>query len=614
MDRYQVIRKLSSQGACGTVLLARDVRTNDTVVVKQLPAADQRSATERRVMRNLRHNNIVRYLESWVTIEDVTLPADPAATPPTAAAAAASPPAAPRAVRQRTLNIAMEYVGGGDLRNAIRLRRTAEGVGSGFPEAVIRRWLVQICSALYYCHAQHILHRDLKSENILLDESGAGVKVADFGFAKELTESGAFATTRLGTPHSLPPEVYDSTPYNNRADMWCLGIIVYELMTLQRPFLGNTMRELFETILRTEPVSVETASKGRYSRELYDLQRRLLSKNPKLRPSAREMLDLPWAAAMLREVRLSPLTAEQKLRDAAVWDRVTVQALHPRSVVMELALPNTTVNVRNAPSFTESTVVAQLQPGEFVEVLDEVVDAAGLKWLRTTRGFCIKMTPMPPPRDMFRRIAEWRVRRQPPLPASLGGSPVGGPGQGAPPSSAPLSPLRNLSSPTAGAADPAQCMSPLRQPSNAASVADSDELRVVEEAAKQALDAQVQADDLVSADRGVLQRFLLSSALQGGVPEALLQDLVGRYRDLSAPLDDMPWTIVCVDALRPLHLIPWIPVLRWIANIALSFAPPSPTGSASTSPVRSDASAPTTTGAGPSPQRNSPLAPPVTVP
>src|SRR3989338_3854736 len=72
MDRFEIVRRLPTQGACGTVMFAKDTKKNNTqVVVKQLPANDVRSMTERRVMRNLRHNNIVRFLDSWISVEEV---------------------------------------------------------------------------------------------------------------------------------------------------------------------------------------------------------------------------------------------------------------------------------------------------------------------------------------------------------------------------------------------------------------------------------------------------------------------------------------------------------------------------------------------------------------
>ncbi|OLP98319.1 Serine/threonine-protein kinase Nek5 [Symbiodinium microadriaticum] len=102
-----------------------------------------------------------------------------------------------------------------------------------------------------HIHARRIVHRDLKSQNIFLSNAGGGgciVKIGDFGIAKVLQHTRGLAQTLIGTPSNLPPEVCDSKPYGTKADIWSLGVVFYELLTLEPPFkaerpgLGSTER------------------------------------------------------------------------------------------------------------------------------------------------------------------------------------------------------------------------------------------------------------------------------------------------------------------------------------------------------------------------------------
>jgi NIMA (never in mitosis gene a)-related kinase len=127
--------------------------------------------------------------------------------------------------------IIMEYAEKGDLE--MRLRAQA-GLGP-FPEAQVVRWLAQISLGLAYLHRNRVMHRDLKPANILL--TGANnCKIGDLGISRPLKQTDDMASTRVGTPCIMAPEVWAGEPYDRKSDLWALGCVLYELLALKPPF------------------------------------------------------------------------------------------------------------------------------------------------------------------------------------------------------------------------------------------------------------------------------------------------------------------------------------------------------------------------------------------
>jgi len=118
----------------------------------------------------------------------------------------------------------MEYCDGGDLHSLLRKRK-----GSYLAEDVILDLFVQMCLALKHIHDRKIVHRDLKTENIFLLARSGVVKVGDFGIAKVLEGTHAFARTRVGTPLYMSPEILLDQGYNQATDLWSLGCILFEM-------------------------------------------------------------------------------------------------------------------------------------------------------------------------------------------------------------------------------------------------------------------------------------------------------------------------------------------------------------------------------------------------
>jgi NIMA (never in mitosis gene a)-related kinase len=148
--------------------------------------------------------------------------------------------------------------------------------------------------ALKYVHSRKVIHRDLKPQNIFLTRVGV-VKIGDFGVSRTLENSGDLARTRCGTPYYLSPEIWGGQAYNSQTDIWSAGCILYEMCTLQKPFQAQNVNQLLVAILqsRYQPVS------SRYSDDLRSLVGRMLNQAPTDRPTAADILQLPFITARL---------------------------------------------------------------------------------------------------------------------------------------------------------------------------------------------------------------------------------------------------------------------------------------------------------------------------
>ncbi|VDO03400.1 unnamed protein product [Rodentolepis nana] len=158
----------------------------------------------------------------------------------------------------------------------------------------------QIVSAVQYCHAKNIVHRDLKAENLLLDES-MNLKIADFGFSNNYS-SGRKLDTFCGSPPYAAPELFLGRKYDGpEVDVWSLGVILYTLVSGSLPFDGKNLKELRECVLR-----------GSYrvpfymSHECEMLLRKMLVLNPTKRASLLEIMKDKWLNTTFEDNTLQP--------------------------------------------------------------------------------------------------------------------------------------------------------------------------------------------------------------------------------------------------------------------------------------------------------------------
>ncbi|XP_036913488.1 serine/threonine-protein kinase Nek3 isoform X2 [Sturnira hondurensis] len=252
MDGYTVLRVIG-EGSFGQALLVQQESSLRTFAMKEirLPksfSGTQNSRKEAVLLAKMKHPNVVAFKESFEA--------------------------------EGHLYIVMEYCDGGDLMQRIKRQK-----GRLFPEDTILNWFTQMCLGVNHIHKRRVLHRDIKSKNIFLTQSGK-VKLGDFGSARLLSSPMALACTYVGTPYYVPPEIWENMPYNNKSDIWSLGCTLYELCTLKHPFQANSWKSL---ILKICQGSVSPLP-SHYSYELQHLIKQMFKRSPTHRPSATTLL------------------------------------------------------------------------------------------------------------------------------------------------------------------------------------------------------------------------------------------------------------------------------------------------------------------------------------
>ena len=133
---------------------------------------------------------------------------------------------------QNKFLIIMGFCSGGDLAQFIQAQTQI------LPVDFIIEWVVQLTSGVCFIHKMKIIHRDLKPANIFLT-SDKKLKLGDFGIAKGLDKTSGLASTFAGTAVYTAPEIHGGDKYNTMADLWSLGVIFFEIITLEKPFHGQ---------------------------------------------------------------------------------------------------------------------------------------------------------------------------------------------------------------------------------------------------------------------------------------------------------------------------------------------------------------------------------------
>lgn len=243
LGKYQIRRTLG-KGAMGVVYEGFDPVIERTVAIKtilpsQLDGAQYaevmaRFKREAQAAGRLNHPGIVAIYDYG---EEVPEDLD------TEEATMMAPNAKPA---ERVAYIAMEFIRGRELRDFFEK-------GERFPLDQVARIMGEILDALDHAHSQGVVHRDMKPANLIVLESGR-IKVADFGIAhvekSDLTRTG----TLLGTPAYMSPEQFMGHPVDGRSDLFSCGVILYQLLTGEKPFAGESTTTIMYKVLREEPV------------------------------------------------------------------------------------------------------------------------------------------------------------------------------------------------------------------------------------------------------------------------------------------------------------------------------------------------------------------------
>ncbi|XP_015205832.1 MAP/microtubule affinity-regulating kinase 3a isoform X17 [Lepisosteus oculatus] len=301
IGNYRLLKTIG-KGNFAKVKLARHILTGREVAIKIIdktqlnPTSLQKLFREVRIMKILNHPNIVKLFEVIET--------------------------------EKTLYLVMEYASGGEVFDYL----VAHG---RMKEKEARAKFRQIVSAVQYCHQKHIVHRDLKAENLLLD-ADMNIKIADFGFSNEFT-LGNKLDTFCGSPPYAAPELFQGKKYDGpEVDVWSLGVILYTLVSGSLPFDGQNLKELRERVLR-----------GKYRIPFYmstdceNLLKRFLVLNPSKRgtlevreDSENQIMKDRWINAGSEEDELKPFVepdldiSDQKRIDIMVGMGYSREEIH----------------------------------------------------------------------------------------------------------------------------------------------------------------------------------------------------------------------------------------------------------------------------------------------
>ncbi|KAL1363173.1 serine/threonine-protein kinase 1 isoform X5 [Arachis hypogaea] len=251
--KYELLNELG-KGSYGAVYKARDLRTSEMVAIKVISLSEGEEGYEEirgeiEMLQQCNHPNVVRYLGSYQGEE--------------------------------YLWIVMEYCGGGSVADLMSV--TDEALDEGQIAYICREAL----KGLEYLHSIFKVHRDIKGGNILLTEQG-DVKLGDFGVAAQLTRTMSKRNTFIGTPHWMAPEVIQESRYDGKVDVWALGVSAIEMAEGVPPRSSvHPMRVLFMISIEPAPMLED---KEKWSLYFHDFVAKCLTKEPRLRPTASEML------------------------------------------------------------------------------------------------------------------------------------------------------------------------------------------------------------------------------------------------------------------------------------------------------------------------------------
>lgn len=254
LDDFELLKVLG-KGSFGKVFLVRLIATGDVYAMKVLKKSEvvrrrqvEHTKAERRILGGIDHPFVVALRFAFQTVDKLYMVTD--------------------------------YCKGGELFFHLKKFRT-------FPEPLVKFFAAELVCALAHLHSLDIVYRDLKPENVLLDEIGH-VHITDFGLSKDDVTDPRGATTFCGTPEYLAPEMLINRKsregYGKAVDWWSLGTLIYEMLTGWPPFYDKNLRKMCEQILKSDlhfPTGCTASAEAR------DLIRGLLQREPSNRLGSR---------------------------------------------------------------------------------------------------------------------------------------------------------------------------------------------------------------------------------------------------------------------------------------------------------------------------------------
>ena len=248
MNDFQIISKLG-EGTYSTVFKVKRNIDNQIYALKKVKLLNlsekekENSLNEVRILASVKSNFVVSYKEAFFDEKD------------------------------NTLCIVMEFADRGDLyQKIVQHKKSAQF----FEESDIWQIFIQLVKGLKALHDLKILHRDMKSANVFLFSNGSA-KLGDLNVSKVARRGLGY--TQTGTPYYASPEVWKDKPYDNKSDVWSLGCVLYEMITLRPPFRAQDMEGLFKKVCKGQYNMIP----DRFSDDLFTIVQFLLQANPATR-------------------------------------------------------------------------------------------------------------------------------------------------------------------------------------------------------------------------------------------------------------------------------------------------------------------------------------------
>jgi len=255
MDGFEILKKLGD-GSYSVVYKVRRKADNNIYALKKVNLQKLKekekinALNEVRILASVKSPFVISYKEAFINDSD------------------------------KSLCIVMEYADRGDLyQKIVEFKRT----GCLIEETDVWRIFIQMTRGLKALHDLQILHRDLKSANIFLFSDGSA-KIGDCNVSKVVYKGLGY--TQTGTPYYASPEVWNDDPYDNKSDIWSLGCVTYEMLTLHPPFRAESMEGLYQKVIKGKYGKINS----KYSSDISEIISFLLKVNPIDRPNCSQIL------------------------------------------------------------------------------------------------------------------------------------------------------------------------------------------------------------------------------------------------------------------------------------------------------------------------------------
>ncbi len=258
MEGFNILSKIG-EGSYSTVLKVQRIADGNIYALKRvkfykLSEKERENAlNEIRILASVKNKNVISYKEAFFDEKD------------------------------SSLGVVMEYADNGDLFQLITERKKTKNY---FTEQEVWKVFIQLLNGLKALHDFKILHRDIKSANVFLFKGGI-CKLGDLNVSKVARKGLGY--TQTGTPYYASPEVWEEKPYDSKSDVWSLGCVIYEMITLRPPFQAKSMEELYKKVMR----GIYPKLSSKYSEDLSDVIKLMIQVEAGARPSCEELLKMP---------------------------------------------------------------------------------------------------------------------------------------------------------------------------------------------------------------------------------------------------------------------------------------------------------------------------------